>query len=92
MYYVYGITTKSRDKIYVGLTRDLETRIKEHNSGRTKSTKGYRPWVLFYSEKRDARLVARIREKELKSGAGKEFLKNILKNAPVAQLDRASAF
>ena len=92
MYYVYALTTKDKDRIYVGMTTNLEARIKEHNSGKMKSTKGYRPWFLFYFEEKHTSLAARIREKKLKSGAGKEFLRKILKGAPVAQQDRASAF
>ena len=92
MYYVYALISKDRNRIYVGLTKNIEVRIIEHNSGKTKSTKGYRPWSLFYFEEKNTRLDARAREKELKSGVGKEFLKRILKDAPVAQLDRASAF
>ena len=92
MYYVYALISKDKDRIYVGLTKNIEVRIKEHNSGRTKSTKGYRPWSLFYFEKKDTRLIARTREKELKSGVGKEFLKRVLKDVPVAQSDRAPAF
>ena len=78
MHYVYAITTSAKDRVYVGLTGNLEARIKEHNAGRTKSTKHYRPWYLFYHEKIDTRISARAREKQLKSGSGKEFLKNIL--------------
>ena len=84
MYYVYAIVAKNKDRIYVGLTKNLQSRIKEHNSGKTKSTKYYRPWSLLYVENLNSRLEARLREKKLKSGAGKEFLREILKNAPVA--------
>ncbi|MDD5449577.1 MAG: GIY-YIG nuclease family protein [Candidatus Omnitrophica bacterium] len=92
MYFVYALATKNNTRIYVGLTKNLKLRTREHNSGKTKSTKAYKPWILFYSEKFNTRLEARAREKVLKSGFGKEFLKNILKNVPVAQQDRASAF
>ncbi len=92
MYYVYALISKVNNRIYVGFSKNLELRIKDHNSGKTKSTKHYKPWVLFYSEKVETRLIAREREKELKSGFGKEFLKRLLINAPVAQLDRAPAF
>ncbi len=74
------------DRIYVGLTKDLDTRLSEHNAGKTKSTKFYRPWTLFYSETLSSRVLARQREKQLKTGSGKEFLR---RHAPVAHLDRA---
>lgn len=80
MYYVYAIySDKDKRRIYVGITKNILARLKEHNLGKTKATKYYRPWKLFHTETLDSRLLARKREKELKSGFGKEFLKEKLK-------------
>ena len=89
MYYIYALKSVDHNRIYVGFTENLYLRVKEHNAGKTKSTKFYRPWTLFYSEKLNSRIAARKREKELKSGFGKEYLKNII-DAPVAHKDRAA--
>ena len=59
----------------MGMTEDLSRRIREHNGGKTKSTKGYRPWDLFFYEEFEERTEARKREKYLKSGVGKEYIK-----------------
>ena len=88
MYYVYALKSVKHNRIYIGFTIDLNARLKEHNSGKTKSTKFYGPWDLFYSEELNSRGDARKREKILKSGSGREFLKKRL-TAPVAHLDRA---
>ena len=74
MYLVYALKNKS-GRIYVGLTKDIDRRLNEHNSGRVFSTKGYKPWWLLYRERAVDRPAARKREKYLKSGVGKEFLK-----------------
>jgi putative endonuclease len=79
IYQVYALKSLVDNRIYVGFTSNLEKRLVEHNSGKTKSTKGYRPWVLLYSEEVVGRINARNREKYLKSGVGKEFLKTIVK-------------
>jgi len=79
MYKVYAIKSSLINRIYVGMTKDIDNRLKEHNQGKTKSTKGYRPWVLFYFEDFQTRQEARNREVYLKSGCGKEFLKEKLK-------------
>ena len=92
MFIVYAIKSELDGRIYVGMTNDLARRIKEHESGKTRSTKGYRPWKLIYSQSVDHRDKARELEKKLKAGSGKEFLKSVVKFAPVAQLDRAPAF
>ncbi|MDP4664501.1 MAG: GIY-YIG nuclease family protein [Salibacteraceae bacterium] len=77
VYYVYAIKSQVDGRIYVGMTADIEKRLKEHNSGKTKSTKGFIPWKLIYQEQIGVRSDARKREKYLKSGVGKEFLKSL---------------
>jgi putative endonuclease len=79
-FWVYAIQSEKDDRIYVGLSSDVARRLKQHNEGKTKSTKGYTPWKLIYSEKVGQRQEARNREKYLKSGSGKEFLKSLHSN------------
>ena len=76
MYYVYVLKSESNWRFYVGLTINIERRLSEHNKGYTKSTKGFRPWALFFFESFNTRIEARSREKYLKSGIGKEYIKN----------------
>ena len=89
MYYIYAIQSRKDSRIYIGFTTNLEKRIKEHNKGKTQSTRFYRPWELIHSETSESRLAAREREKKLKSGFGREYLKS-LAIAPVAHKDRAA--
>jgi len=77
MLFVYAIKSLVDGRIYVGMTKDVTKRIFEHNAGKTKSTKGYKPWQLIYTESVISRPEARRREKYLKSGVGKEFLKSL---------------
>jgi putative endonuclease len=77
-YWVYAIHSERKPRIYVGMSRDVERRIREHNTGSVFSTKGYRPWTLIYKEVCGQRIEARKREKYLKSGIGKEFLKQFI--------------
>ena len=74
---VYAIKSLNRNYIYVGLASDIEKRLKRHNSGLERTTKPYAPFELIYSENFEDRLSARAREKYLKSGVGKEFLKSM---------------
>jgi putative endonuclease len=78
MYIVYVVRSKVGNRLYVGFTENIERRVKEPNSGKTKSTKGYIPWNLVYTEEVNDRKSARKREKYLKSGCGKEYLKILL--------------
>jgi putative endonuclease len=68
----------SGNHFYVGLTENLQNRLYEHNSGKTKSTKAFAPWKIVYTEEFSTREEARQREKYLKSGAGRKFRGKIL--------------
>ena len=77
---VYVLYSQSSGKTYTGMTSDLITRFYFHNS---KSTKGYtiryRPWIVIHVEFFVTKKEALTREKELKSGIGREWIKkNIL--------------
>ena len=78
MYYVYVLVSLSRNYIYVGMTDNLERRISYHNAGYNKTTRAYRPFRTLLTEQFASRMEARNREKYLKSGVGKEFLKMLL--------------
>jgi putative endonuclease len=78
MYKVYVIQSKIDKRLYVGLSKNLTKRLEDHNFGRVKSTKGYRPWILVYFENVGTRKDARQKEKYYKSGYGKEYLKSII--------------
>ncbi|NNE28250.1 MAG: GIY-YIG nuclease family protein [Saprospiraceae bacterium] len=75
MVFVYVIRSQKDERFYVGMTKDLENRLNEHNSGKTKSTKGYMPWILFFTESFPSWEEARKREKYLKSGFGKTWIR-----------------
>jgi putative endonuclease len=77
-FFVYALKSVKRNYIYVGLTDNIERRIAEHNSGRSKTTKPYAPFILILTEEFPSRIEARKREKYLKSGIGKEYLKKLL--------------
>ena len=77
MFTTYVLYSSKVQKKYTGHTNDLDRRIKEHNLGLLCiSTKNKGPWVLIYSEQFNTRSEAILREKELKTGKGREFIKN----------------
>ena len=61
---------------YTGYTADLERRLNEHNQEILgKFTKGKGPWILIHQEEFATKKEALIREKELKTGKGRDFIK-----------------
>ncbi|MFZ4648965.1 MAG: GIY-YIG nuclease family protein [Patescibacteria group bacterium] len=75
--FIYVIKSEIDNYIYVGTTINTERRIKEHNSGRNKTTKSYKPFKILLIEEYPDRATARQREIYLKSGCGKEWIKSI---------------
>ncbi len=76
-YWVY-VLELDNGRRYVGHTNNLEKRLYEHKSGRSPFTRKYRVEKLIYSERCESRSEAMKREKFLKSGKGKEWLKQRL--------------
>lgn len=62
-------------KLYIGWTVDLRKRLKAHNNNEVLSTKGRSPLQLVYYEACLSRVCAIAREKQLKTGFGRAYLK-----------------
>jgi len=78
-WYVYLLQSRKTKEWYIGSTKDLQKRILRHNAGKNYSTKRGIPWRLIYCETGLNQKDARAREKYLKSGMGRRYLKNRLK-------------
>jgi putative endonuclease len=81
MWYVYVIKSVKSNNWYTGFTSDLKKRFKQHNSGQSTYTRPRGPYELIYYEASLSEKDARSRELYLKSGMGKRYLKNRLKNS-----------
>ena len=79
MYFTYVLRSKKDSQLYTGSTNDLKRRLSEHNSAKVSSTKNRCPFELIYYEACMNEQDARTREKYLKTGMGKRYLKNRLK-------------
>jgi len=79
-YYVYVLKSDLDGLFYTGYTNNLKRRLKEHQKGNVYSTKRRLPVNLIYFEGSLNQKDATRREKYLKSGNGKIYLKNRLKN------------
>ena len=77
MYTVYILKSET-NKLYIGQTKNIEKRLNEHNSGLATYTKRCTSWRLIYSEKYKTRSEAMRREKELKTGKYRKWLKKII--------------
>ena len=73
--HVYVLKSEKNGDLYVGMAYDPQSRLKEHNTGKNRYSKGLIPWKILFTETYPDWKTARAREKYLKSGVGKEFLK-----------------
>ena len=79
MYFVYILISKVDKNFYIGFTTELINRLDEHRDGKVESTKERRPLKLCYYEACYNKFDAIRRERYLKSGMGRRFLRNRIK-------------
>ena len=78
-YYTYVLQSIKNKQFYTGFTSDLRKRFNQHNAGQSVYTKGRGPFKLVYYEACLSHNDAAQREKYLKTGRGKRFIKDRLK-------------
>lgn len=79
MFNVYVLYSEKYNRIYVGMTSNLEERFKSHNElGKKGWTIKFRPWIIVYSEEYQEKSAALKREKQLKSAQGRLFIRSLI--------------
>ena len=78
MTFTYVLQSESDGQWYTGSTGDLRHRLKQHMDGEVFSTSRRRPLKLIYYEACLSRSDAFRRERFLKTGKGKRFLRKRL--------------
>jgi putative endonuclease len=80
VFYVYVLRSESDCGFYIGFSTNLRARLRQHQDGESFATKSRGRWKLIYYEAYTEREDAEGREKFLKSGAGRRFLRAQLRN------------
>ena len=75
MHYTYVLRTARDGHWYTGSTNNLKARMRKHESGQVESTRLRRPLMLVYYEACLGEADARRRERYLKTGRGKYYLR-----------------
>jgi putative endonuclease len=76
LFTVYILYSTSFGKIYIGYTSHLLLRFKSHQELGKGWTSKYRPWLVIYCEYYADQKKAMQREKELKSGQGRKWIRD----------------
>ena len=79
MFYTYVLQSSKSGKFYTGFTSNLRKRLSEHQENLSPYTKNRGPYKLIYYEACSNDEDAKTRERYLKSGMEKRYIKNRLK-------------
>ncbi len=77
-YYTYVLVSEKDGDLYIGWSSDLRARIIKHNNGLVNATRERKPMKLVYYEACLNKTKAIEREKQLKTGFGRSYLKRRL--------------
>jgi putative endonuclease len=78
-YVVYILESQFDGTFYIGYTSDLEKRLSQHNSGKTKYTSRKIPWKVVYREEITTKSEALKRERFLKKQRNRDFYLNLIR-------------
>ncbi len=74
MYFVYSIQSEvDSERYYVGITTDIQRRLKDHNSGKTIHTNKFKPWRIVSYTAFVNKSKAKRFEEYLKTSSGRAF-------------------
>ena len=76
-YYTYVLKCADHEW-YIGFTENIGSRLKEHRNGKVTATINRRPLELVYYEACLSMTLAMHRERQLKTGFGRAYLKRRL--------------
>jgi putative endonuclease len=78
MYWVYILQSEKDGGYYIGYTSDMDKRLRQHNSGKTRSLKHRIPLRIVYREEFNTIQQAKKRELEIKSYKGGEAFRKLI--------------
>ena len=81
--FVYILQSEVNNRYYVGSTIDLERRLDEHNTGKSKYTRLTRPFKLVFVEKFENVIEARKLEYKLKKKKSRLIIEKIIKEGKI---------
>jgi putative endonuclease len=77
-FFLYILQSEKNKKYYIGITKDIETRLNQHNRGVGESTRSNRPWSLVYTEEYNTWSQAARREKQIKNQKSRTYIENLI--------------
>ena len=88
MCWVYILQSEKNSRYYIGSTNDMERRLAEHNSGKTKSLEYLLPLKLVFKKEFKTTTEARRVETKLKKFKSRIILEQIVKDQEIKSLQK----
>jgi putative endonuclease len=80
MWYTYALYSKQEDRFYIGFSEDVDKRFLEHQRGNVWTTSRMSDPILVYYEACLDKKDAQERERSLKTGFGRQYLRKRVEN------------
>ncbi len=77
-YFVYILYSENLDRYYIGSTKEIGHRLKEHIWSHVGFTSRAKDWVLRYSEVHSTRSEAYAREKRIKAWKSRKLIEKLI--------------
>src|SRR5690606_26772672 len=81
MYSVYILYSLALDRYYVGMTSNIQQRLKKHNANSKGFTKKANDWTVKYIEKYNNKNDAEQRERKIKSWKSRKMIDKLISEA-----------
>jgi len=81
--FVYILKSLKNKRFYIGSTIDIQRRLIEHNSGKSKYTSFTRPFELVFSQKFDSITTAKKIEYKIKQFKSKKVIIDIIESGEI---------
>jgi putative endonuclease len=79
-FFLYILQSQKDVRYYVGISKDIKTRLDQHNRGVGKFTRSKRPWRLMYTEEYNTRPEAARREKQIKNQKSRSYIESLIRS------------
>jgi len=80
MFWLYILKNEDTGRYYIGSTKDLNRRLRQHALGKTRTTRVLKTDKLVYTEEFCSLLEARQRESKLKSYKSRKYIEWLINN------------
>ncbi len=83
MFFVYILKSIKNNRYYIGSTENIERRLQEHNSGKSKYTKLTAPFILVFKKEYQTVQEARLIETKLKKFKSRKVIEQIISDGVI---------